>query len=537
MSKALRHIFNKGENNFMMKKIQRFGGAMFTPTLLFAFAGIMVGFSIVFMNEQIMGSLASPNSLWYQMWDVVSAGAWMVFSQLPLLFALALPIALAKKQQARACLESVATYLTFNYFVGKMLQHWGSNFGVDFAADVVTGNGLANIAGIKTLDTGMVGALLIAGIVIWAHNRFFDAELPDMIGIFRGSSLVVAICFFIMIPTALLTCIVWPKVQIGMTHLQTFFMNSGNLGVWCYAFLQKILIPTGLHHFIYAPFCYDSVIVPGGTSVYWATHIQDFQTNAHTLKEMYPIGFSLSGMAKVFGSIGVFGAFYATARKEKRKKLLGLMVPVTLTAMLTGITEPLEFTFLFIAPSLFVVHALLDACISTVSFALGVVGDFGGGLINWVALNWLPLGAYHYKTYITQVVIGIVFAFIWFFVFTFMIKKFDLKTPGRESDDEEMKLFNKKEYIKEKEIKKEKTNKSTAQAEKYLELVGGSENVIDVTNCATRLRLTVKDENKVAKEEEFKRVGAHGLVKNGAALQIIVGLSVINVREEFESLL
>ena len=228
----------------MMKKIQRFGGALFTPTLLFAFAGIMVGFSIVFKNEAIMGSLAAKDSIWYQAWDVVSAGAWMVFNQLPLLFAVSLPIALAKKQQARACMEAIATYLTFNYFVGAMLTHWGASFGVDFAQDVSTGSGLANIAGIKTLDTGMMGALLIAGIVIWVHNRYYDAELPDFIGLFKGSSLVVAISFFLMLPLALATCFIWPHFQMGMRGLQSFFINSGNLGIWCYAFLQKILIPT-----------------------------------------------------------------------------------------------------------------------------------------------------------------------------------------------------------------------------------------------------------------------------------------------------
>ena len=360
-----------------MKKMQRFGGAMFTPTLLFAFAGIMVGFSIVFQNQSIMGALAAESSIWYQFWGVISAGAWMVFMQLPLLFAIALPIALAKKQQARACMEALATYLTFNYFVGAMLSNWGEFFGVDFAAEVSTGSGLANIAGIKTLDTGMMGALAIAGITIWLHNKYYDKELPDWIGIFRGSSLVVALGFFAMIPAAFITCVVWPHVQDGIRGLQTFFINSGNLGIWCYAFLQKILIPTGLHHFIYAPICYDSVVVPGGTSVYWATHMHEFQTSAYTLKEMYPIGFSLSGMGKVFGSLGVAGAFYVTAKPDKKKKVLALMIPATLTSVMGGVTEPMEFTFLFIAPVLFGVHAFLDACCQTVAFAAGVVGDFG----------------------------------------------------------------------------------------------------------------------------------------------------------------
>ncbi|MDC0804543.1 PTS transporter subunit EIIC [Clostridium paraputrificum] len=344
-------------------------------------------------------------------------------------------------------------------------------------------------------------------------------------------------CFFVMIPVALLTCFIWPHIQNVIRHLQTFFINSGNIGVWCYAFLQKILIPTGLHHFVYAPICYDSVVVPGGTSVYWATHIQDFQTSAKTLKEMYPIGFSLSGLSKVFGSLGVFGAFYVTAKPEKKKKVLGLMIPATLTAVLTGITEPLEFTFLFVAPLLFLVHAFLDACLQTISFALGVVGDFGGGIINWVVLNWLPLGMYHWKVYVVQVVVGIIFSFIWFFVFAFLIKKFDMKTPGREEDSEETKLYTKNEYLETKDEKGNKLSKASQQASEYIKLVGGAENVVDVTNCATRLRLTLKDDSIISKEEDFKAVGAHGLVHNGKAIQIIIGLSVPSVREEFENLL
>lgn len=523
-----------------MKKMQRFGGAMFTPTLLFAFAGIMVGFSIVFQNQAILGTLAAPDGNWYKFWGVVSSGAWMVFMQLPLLFAVSLPIALAKKQQARACMEALATYLTFNYFVGAILGNWGSTFGVDFALEVSTGSGLANIAGIKTLDTGMMGALAISGITIWLHNKYYDKELPDWLGLFRGSSLVVAIGFFIMIPTAFLTCMIWPNVQNVIRNMQTFFINSGNVGIWCYAFLQKILIPTGLHHFIYAPICYDSAVLPGGTSAYWATHVQEFQTSAQTLKAMYPIGFSLSGMGKVFGSLGIAGAFYVTAKPNKKKDVLALMIPATLTSVMVGVTEPIEFTFLFIAPILFVVHAFLDACCQTVAFAAGVVGDFGGGIINWVVLNWLPLGLYHWKTYVAQVIIGLIFMVIWFVVFVFLIRKLDLKTPGREEDDEETKLYSKKEYLAAQDAKDasgKKMSKTAAQAAAYLELVGGKENVVDVTNCATRLRLTLKDGEKMAPESAFKAAGAHGLVHNGNAIQIIVGLSVPNVRDEFEALL
>lgn len=522
----------------MMKKIQRFGGAMFTPTLLFAFAGIVVGFAILFTNPAVMGSLASPEGNWTKFWNIIAQGGWTVFMQLPLLFVIGLPIGLAKKQNARACLEAIVVYLTFNYFLSQILTYWGPNFGVDMNALVGSSSGLAMIAGIKTLDTGMIGALIISGIVIYIHNRYFDVEMPEALGIFKGSTFVYMIGFFVMIPLAFAFAIVWPQVQIGMRSMQGFFVSSGAIGVWVYSFLERILIPTGLHHFVYSPFVYDNAIVPGGTAAYWVKHLGDFATSSKSLKEMYPVGFSLSGMSKVFGSIGITLAFLKTARPEKKKAVLGLMIPVATTAILTGVTEPIEFTFLFIAPVLFLVHSLLAATVSTLSFVFGVVGDFGGGIINWFAVNWIPLGRFHFNTYLTQVIIGIIFSAIWYFVFKFLIEKMDLKTPGRETDSEETKLYSKKEYNDMKEnAKSKKSNQHAVKAASFLEFLGGKENIVDVTNCATRLRITVKDPSQIAPAQNFINAGAHGLVNNGQAIQVIVGLSVPSVREEFENLL
>lgn len=527
----------------MMQKIQRFGGAMFTPVLLFAFAGIMVGLSILFKNAEIMGSLADPNGLWYKGWIIIEEGAWTVFRQLPLLFAIGLPIGLAKKQQARACMESLVVYLTFNYFLSAFLSIWGENFGVNFAAEVGGGSGLTLIAGIKTLDTGMIGAILISGIVVYLHDKYFDTNLPEFLGTFKGSSFVVMIAFFVMIPVALIMAFIWPKVQGMIGELQGFLTSSGVIGVWVYTFLERILLPTGLHHFIYSPFIFDAAVVEGGINVYWATHLNEFATSAQSLKEMFPAGgFALHGLSKVFGSIGIAGALYATAKPNKKKIVLGLLIPATLTAVVAGITEPLEFTFLFIASVLFLVHSLLAATLSAVSFALGVVGNFGSGLIDWAALNWIPLFKYHSDTYITQIIVGLIFSVIYFIVFRYLILKFNFNTPGREDETEETKLYSKADYKNKKgsgnkEIKEKEIDINVSKAEKFLEALGGKDNIIDVTNCATRLRISVKDETIIEDASVFKNAGAHGLVINGKAVQVIVGLSVPTVREKFEALL
>lgn len=527
----------------MMQKIQRFGAAMFTPVLLFAFAGITVGLCILFKNPDIVGPIANKGTLWYQIWTLIEEGGWTVFRQLPLLFVVGLPIALAKKAQARACMEALVTYLTFNYFVNSMLTQWGGFFGVDFAQEVGGVSGLTTIAGIKTFDTGMIGAILIAGIAVWLHNRFFDTELPEYLGIFRGSSFVVMIGFFVMIPTAFIICLVWPAVQNGINSLQGFLASSGIVGVWIYTFLERILIPTGLHHFIYGPFIFGPAVVEGGIATYWPQHLAQYAMSQQSLTELFPAGgFALHGHSKIFGSVGIALALYATAKPNKKKIVAGLLIPATLTAILAGITEPLEFTFLFVAPILFVIHAVLAATLAATEFAFGVAGNFGGGIIEWAAQNWIPLAKNHWQTYLIQIAIGLCFTAIYFFVFRFFILKLNLKTPGREDDDEETKLYTKADYKAKKGEESRSENKSgknkTAQkAEAILEALGGKENIVDVTNCATRLRLTVKDESKLASDAAFKAAGALGVVRNGKAIQVIIGLSVSQVREEFEQLL
>lgn len=526
----------------MMQKIQRFGAAMFVPVLFFAFYGVVVGFSILFTNSEIMGSLATKGTLWYNFWYIVQQGGWTVFNQLPLLFVVGLPIALAKKAQARACLESLIIYLTFNYFINAILTLSGSSFGVNFeAAPGVTNgvsSGLAMIAGIKTLDTGMIGAILIAGIAVYLHEKHFEKKLPDYLGIFQGSCFVAIIGFVVMIPVAFAMCFIWPKFQGGIGALQGFLASSGVIGVWIYTFLERILIPTGLHHFIYGPFIFGPAAVAEGIASYWPKHLNEFATTANSLKEMFPAGgFALHGSSKIFGCTGIALAIYATAKPEKKKIVAGLLIPATLTAVVAGITEPLEFTFLFIAPVLFAVHAVLAATLAATSFGFGVVGNFGGGLIEWMSLNWIPLFKYHSGTYITQIIIGLCFTAIYFFVFRFLIIKFNFATPGRETEDAETKLYTKADYKARKSGEGQEEVQNGGQAFQFLQALGGSSNIVDVTNCATRLRISVKDESKLASDNVFKAAGAHGVVRNGKAIQIIVGLSVPQVREEFEGIL
>ncbi|WP_165715874.1 PTS transporter subunit EIIC [Enterobacter hormaechei] len=463
----------------MLSQIQRFGGAMFTPVLLFPFAGIVVGIAIMLRNPLFVGeAFTAPDHLFAQIVHIIEEGGWAVFRNMPLIFAVGLPIGLAKQAQGRACLAVLISFLTWNYFINAMGMTWGHFFGVDFSAEPTAGSGLAMIAGIKTLDTSIIGAIIISGLVTAIHNRFFDKPLP-------------------------------------------------------------VLIPTGLHHFVYGPFIFGPAAVEGGIQVYWAQHLQEFSQSTVPLKTLFPEGgFALHGNSKVFGSVGIALAIWYTASPENRVKVAGLLVPATLTAVLVGITEPLEFTFLFISPLLFAIHAVLAATMATVMYTFGVVGNMGGGLLDqFLPQNWIPMFHNHASTVFTQIGIGLCFTALYFVVFRTLIERLNLKTPGRE--ESEIKLYSKADY---KAARGQTTAPAAAsqqvgQAAGFLQALGGAANIESINNCATRLRIALVDMTKTQSDDVFKALGAHGVVRRGNGIQVIVGLHVPQVRDQLESLM
>jgi PTS system arbutin-like IIC component len=526
----------------MMQKIQRFGGAMFIPVLIMPAMGLLLGIGSTLANPEIVGDIAKEGTLWYIFWQLIVDGSYVVFQNIPLLFVIGLPIGLAKVAKSRAALEAFVIYMFFNMFINSLLTNGGSYFGVDFSQEVGGFSGLANIGGVKTLDTSMIGALLISGIVIWIHNRYYNKKLPEVLAIFQGSALITLIGFFVMIPVALLTVIVWPVIQEWIFSLQGFMKTSGTLGVGLYNFLERALIPTGLHHFIWQPFVYGPAAVNEGLLTNWFTNLGDIASSSESMTSLFPGGgFMMFGNTKVFGSLGIAIAIILTSKPEKRKKTIGLILPVALTAVLTGITEPLEFTFLFIAPLLFAIHAALAGLMTATMYALGVSGNFYNGLIDF-SITWASTWPNHWPTWLLQIGIGLVFTVIYVILFRYLIVKFNILTPGREVDDEEGKLYTKEDYRDKKNGGKESSKKEgngsfDEQAVNFLADLGGSDNIEELTNCATRLRVTVKDPEKVTSDQVFRSHGAHGLVKNKKAVQVIVGLSVGNVRDKIDELM
>lgn len=511
--------------------IQRFGAAMFVPVLLFPAAGMLLGLTVMLLNQDLF-PWATPGSTWHSISTILLQASLAVFKNMSLVFAVGLPIALARVASGRAVLATLVSYITFNYVVGGILQFWGADLGVNYVAGE---RGLTDVAGILTLDTNLLGAIVIASFSVWVHNRYFEKKLPNWAAVFGGTPLVVIISFPIMVALAVITCFVWPSIQHGINGLQVFLVGSGSFGVWMFTLLERLLIPTGLHHFIYGPVFYGPVAVDGGTVAYWINHIQDFAANSAPLTEQFPQGgLMLTGMGKVFGCTGIALALYSVAKKENKKMVMGLVLGAALTAILTGITEPIEFTFLFVAPALFALHAVLAATMATLAFLFGVSGNFQTGLIDFIFQNWLPLGANHMGTYVIQIIIGLSFTAIYFVVFKSLIIKFNIMTPGR--DDSEAKLYTKAEY-KESKANGSASNTDDSPATAFMDGLGGEENIELLTNCATRLRVKVKNPDLVKPTAYFQENGAVNVVRKGESIQVIVGLTVPQVREEMTQML
>ena len=414
------------------QKIHIFGDAMVTPVLLITFAGVLAGIASIFTNTIIVGNLANESTFWFRIWNIITEVALIILrpSHIPVLFVIGLPINLAKKHKSEACMECFILYLSFIYFLKLILTYW-KNTSIELTFK-------ESVFGIHTLDMGIIGSILVVGITIFLHNHYFDLDMPEFFGIYQGMVFVYLVGFFSMFFLAFACAFLWPSVQCGIASMQYFFIYSGNFGIFMYGFLERILVPTGLHHFIYIPFIQDNAIVKGGIITNWVTNVDNFSKSIDSLKTLFPAGrFSLFGNAKVFGSIGISLAFYATAKSERKKQVLSFLFPATLTAVLFGITEPLEFIFLFSAPLLFFIYSVLAGVIGMVMYMFGVSGCMYLGLIEMVSTNWIPLSMSHGFTYITQIAIGLIFIAIYFTVFKVIIEKFNYKTIGRENESEQ----------------------------------------------------------------------------------------------------
>lgn len=528
----------------MLQKIQRFGGAMFAPAMLFSISGLMVGVSALATSADIVGDLAVYGTPWYVFWTIIQRGSWTVFKRLPLLFAIALPIGLAQKQPARCCLEALVAYFAYCFFLSEIIKLSGDNLGLKYPSSLTSASGITIIDGIKTLDTGIIGPLAVSATVVAIHDRFYDAKVPDWLGTFSGSSLVYLISFFAVLALAAISAAIAPFVYAATETLRHALAGVGPLGVGIFVFLERALEPMGLHHLLYMPIYYDNLVINDGIYATWTNLLPILSHSTRPLNELAPwAGFTATGWVKLFGLPAIAVAFYTTAKPERRASLKAILLPAIVASMVCGVTEPLEFLFMFTYPGLFLLYAVLSSCLAMVMNFFGVVGIFSGGFMEMAAFNFIPLMRTHAGSYLLALGIGLAFSLIFFVSFRALILVYDLKTPGREDHVANRAAIDRltgSGFAKEQSPNDEVNSRSDQDhvlAERVIQLLGGVGNIVGATNCATRLRVEVADPSIVADNASFVAVGAKGLIITGKTAQVIIGISVPRVKEHFDQIM
>ena len=529
----------------MLQKIQRFGGAMFAPAMLFSISGLMVGVSALATSADIVGDLAVYGTPWYVFWTIIQRGSWTVFKRLPLLFAVALPIGLAQKQPARCCLEALVAYFAYCFFLSEIIKLSGDNLGLKYPSSLTSASGITIIDGIKTLDTGIIGPLAVSATVVAIHDRFYDAKVPDWLGTFSGSSLVYLISFFAVLALAIVSAAIVPSVYAVTETLRHALVGVGPFGVGVFVFLERALEPMGLHHLLYMPIYYDNLVINDGIYATWTNLLPILSHSTRPLNELAPwAGFTATGWVKLFGLPAIAAAFYSTAKPERRAGLKVILVPAIVASVVCGVTEPLEFLFMFTHPGLFLLYAVLSSCLAMAMNFFGVVGIFSGGFMEMAAFNFIPLMRTHAGSYLLALGIGLIFSAIFFLSFRGLILAFDLKTPGREDHIASNTALSRLtgDDVDEKRSSENSTSGGQASqdhllAEQVVMLLGGVSNIVGATNCATRLRVEVVDPSIVADNASFVAVGAKGLIITGKTAQVIIGISVPRVKEHFDQIM
>ena len=529
----------------MLQKIQRFGGAMFAPAMLFSISGLMVGISALATTVDIVGDLAVYGTPWYFFWTIVQRGSWTVFKRLPLLFAIALPIGLAQKQPARCCLEALVAYFAYCFFLSEIIKISGDNLGLMYPSSLAPATGITVIDGIKTLDTGIIGPLAVSTIVVAIHDRFYDAKVPDWLGTFSGSSLVYLISFFAVLGLAIVSAAVVPLAYDVTETLRNALTGVGTLGVGVFVFLERALEPIGLHHLLYMPIYYDNLVVNEGIYATWTNLLPILSHSTRPLNELAPwSGFTATGWVKLFGLPAIAAAFYSTAKPERRAGLKVILLPAIVASVVCGVTEPLEFLFMFTHPGLFLLYAVLSSCLAMTMNFFGIVGIFSGGLMEMAAFNFIPLMRTHAGAYLLALGIGLAFSVIYFLIYRGLILAFDLKTPGREDHVANRAAATRLtgrdaaiEHTGKDDAACSQSNQDHLLAEQVVALLGGVSNIVGATNCATRLRVEVVDPSIVADNAAFVAAGAKGLIVTGKTAQVIIGVSVSRIKAHFDQIM
>lgn len=504
-----------------MGKIQaamkKFSAAMVQPVMYLAVAGILMAIGVICQNVGT-GFIKSVGTFLYNLFNNG------FLSQLSIIFCVGIASTLAKKKKGDAALIAMLTFFIFLYANNQ----WLTNTGMLAEATMLglSGTGQAVVLGVQVVDMNVFLGIILGAVVGWLFNKFSDVKFPDVVSIYGGTRFAFFLCTLFAIFFAIIMCYVWPVINGGIAALGGFMASSGNIGLFIYGFLNRILIPTGLHHMVYLPFLMTELggtMVVGDTAVSGAMMIWYAQLGmTEYLTEMHEsVKWMYFGMAKVWGALAVSFAFVLTAKKEKRGKTASTVIPSAIIAVLSGITEPLEFMFMFVSPLLWLVHSVLEGLFGVITYVAGARIPFYGGLLNFVTSIFTVPG--NLSKWWVVLIVGVPATIIWTLAFVFMIKKLNLKTPGREDDEEG-------EAGAAAAVEAPKGN-ALGDVNDIIEGLGGKDNIVSVTNCFTRLRVEVKDLALVddAKINKFKN---SGIVKKDHNIQVIIGMKVGNVKSD-----
>lgn len=519
----------KDKTNGLFSVLQRVGRSFMLPIALLPIAGLLLG---------VGSSLTNPTTIQtYNLQSILGEGTFLnsvmlvlaqtgniIFANLPLLFALGVALGMSEREHGTAVLSAAIAFFVMHQTISTLLSINGK-----LEAGAMLEGTLSNVVGIQSLEMGVFGGIIVGLGVAALHNRFCKIQLPNVISFFGGVRFIPIISTFTFILVGLLMYFIWPYIQRGIYSLGDLVLNSGYFGTFIYGTIERALIPFGLHHVFYMPFwqtglggtmMIDGVSVAGAQNIFFAQ-----LASPETVKFSSAATRFMSGKFPfmIFGLPGAALAMYSVAKDSKKKVAGSLLLSAALTSILTGITEPLEFTFLFVAPLLYAVHCVLAGLSFMLMHILdvGVGMTFSGGIIDLFLFGILQGNA---KTnWLNIIWVGIIYFGVYYFLFRYLIQKFNYITPGREDDEAETKLYTRKDVNAAKE-----DNSAT-----ILEALGGKDNLVNVDCCATRLRLTVKDSSLV-NDALLKQTGASGIIKKGSGVQVIYGPRVTVIKSNLE---
>lgn len=519
--------------------LQRVGRSFMLPIALLPVAGLLLGIGSSFTNETMLAayglnSVIHPGTLIYTILDVMSQTGNAVFNNLALLFAMGVAIGMARKEKEVAALSGAVAYIIMNTAIQAMINAAGG-------VEAMPANSTTTILGITTLQMGVFGGIVVGLGVAALHNKFYKIELPQVLAFFGGTRFVPIVSSIVYLVVGIAMFYIWPVVQNGIAALGALVLASGYAGTFIYGLLERALIPFGLHHVFYMPFwqtavggtaIIDGVTVTGAQNIFFA----ELASKTTTVFSVSATRFMAGKFPfMMFGLPGAALAMYQCAKPEKKKAAGGLLLSAALTAFLTGITEPLEFTFIFVALPMYAVHCVLAGLSFMLMHILnvGVGMTFSGGFIDLVLFGVMQGNA---KTHwVWVVVVGAVYFVLYYIIFRFMISKFDYKTPGRD-DAEEVKLYTRADVNARNAASGSVPAGNDPVSALIVEGLGGAANLADVDCCATRLRCTVNDAALV-KQDVLKASGASGVICKGNGVQVVYGPKVAVIKAKLEDYL